>query len=139
MTFSDQLFNHIEALQKESGRGFGPILDAGTGTHSLRWIKSLVDKQTASEWCAITADEQMRKKTQTEVDTWGLEGGKVVIGNWAEGYNSITGGFRTNELTTLPLAPPSSTVIKNNFPPLPPSKKYDTILADYLGERGAQG
>ena len=128
----DKLFSYVEELQAETGRPFGSILDSGTGSHSLRSIRSLVGRGKTSEWCAITADEQMRKKTQTEVDTWDLKGGRIVVGNWAEGYNSKTNSFNDSNLTTLPIAPQPSTVIVNATPPVPPSKKFDTILADYL-------
>jgi len=70
----DKLFSYIEELQKESSQQtFGSLLDAGTGSHSLAWIRGLMGRKMITEWCAITADEQMRKKTQTEVDTWELE------------------------------------------------------------------
>jgi len=126
----DRLFQYIETVQ--SPRPFGSLLDAGTGSHSLRWIRSLKARKLVTSWCAITADEQMRKKTQTEVDTSELEGGKVVIGNWAEGYNSATGAFKSTEATTLPLPPPSSTVIVNNKAPVPVGAQFDVIVADYL-------
>ena len=38
----DALFGSIERSQQESGKPFGEFLDSGTGSHSLRWIASLV-------------------------------------------------------------------------------------------------
>jgi hypothetical protein len=86
-TTTDSLFEHCEELQGD--KPWGTILDSGTGSHSLRWLNSLAnnDEVECDGWVAITADEDMRRRTQEEVDSWGAGAGKVIIGNWAGGYD----------------------------------------------------
>ena len=122
----DALFGCIERSQRGSGRPFGTFLDSGTGTHSLRWIASLVknegidpsDPMYVSSFCAVTADENMRRNVQSTVETLAIEDkGEVVIGNWAEGYNgkdSLGDGE----------------IIEGRY--LCKGDMFDTILCDYL-------
>ena len=121
----DALFGSIERSQQESGKPFGEFLDSGTGSHSLRWIASLVgndadDGLSISRFCAVTADETMRRNVQNETEKLGIEDkGEVVIGNWAEGFDLEEDGKR-------------STIIKGAGRHLCRDEKYDTILCDYL-------
>ena len=121
----DALFGSIEKSQQESGKPFGEFLDSGTGSHSLRWIASLVGKDSAddlsiSRYCAVTADETMRRNVQNEAEALGIEDkGEVVIGNWAEGFDLEEDDKR-------------STIIKGEGRHLCKNEKYDTILCDYL-------
>lgn len=121
----DALFGSIEKSQQESGKSFGEFLDSGTGSHSLRWIASLVGKDSAddlfiSRYCAVTADETMRRNVQNEAEALGIEDkGEVVIGNWAEGFDLEEDDKR-------------STIIKGEGRHLCKNEKYDTILCDYL-------
>jgi hypothetical protein len=45
----DVLFGHIETMEMQSSRhgDFGSFLDAGTGTHSLRWIASIIARNNS--------------------------------------------------------------------------------------------
>lgn len=96
----DVLFGCIENQQADTP--FGDILDAGTGTHSLRWIATLGETKGMTSYTAITADATMQRNVQKEAEHLGvLEGNHVVIGNW----------FGELDL---------------------PQAQYDTILADYL-------
>ena len=104
----------------------GDVLDAGTGSHSLRWMASVLHRDRLLEslgddcgattttttttaprvsmrsYTAVTADDAMRKRVYEEARELGVEGmGDVVIGNWND--DSLLTG-----------------------------RKYDTILADYL-------
>lgn len=121
----DALFGSIERSQQESGKPFGEFLDSGTGSHSLRWVASLVgndadDGLSISRFCAVTADETMRRNVQNETEKLGIEDkGEVVIGNWAEGFDLEEDGKR-------------STIIKGAGRHLCRDEKYDTILCDYL-------
>lgn len=113
---NDSLFGCVERNQVNSGRSFGYFLDAGTGSHSLRWIASLLhghkdegDKLHVSRFAAVTADENMRRKVLNEAEALGIEDmGEILIGNWA----SEGGGEPGTELCH--------------------GQMYDTILADYL-------
>ena len=99
----DVLFGSIEHQQQ--GRPFGDVLDAGTGLHSLRWIATL-PLQGMESFCAITADEMMRRNVQQEAEALGVAHmGTVLVGNWFD-----------NEDNPLSLQ----------------GRKFDTILADYL-------
>ena len=113
---NDVLFNCIERNQKkysvDDEIGFGRILDAGTGSHSLRWIASLIhnsnnsasDKSLhISHFTAITADQNMKDAVLKEAKSLNIENkGDVIIGNWKD-----------------------ETLLQDE-------EKFDTILADYL-------
>jgi len=108
----DKLFGCIERNQVSTGKSFGRFLDAGTGTHSLRWMASLIGENRKSElsiddYTAITADEGMKKNVLKEAESLGIEeNGSIIIGNWQ------ADGPEEEELCH--------------------GEMYDTILADYL-------
>ena len=109
----DKLFGCIERNQAATGKSFGKFLDAGTGTHSLRWMASLIGENRQSdslqidEYTAITADEGMRRNVLKEATTLGIEKeGNIIIGNWQ------SEGPEEEELCH--------------------GEMFDTILADYL-------
>jgi len=115
----DQLFGCIEQTQLEQSQPFGRFLDAGTGTHSLKWMASLIIGDRIEDenehilkiehYTAITADEQMRANVLKEAGLLGIEDkGDVIIGNW------------------------QSKRAENGEDELCHGEKYDTILADYL-------
>ena len=113
----DKLFGCIERNQEVSGKPFGTFLDAGTGTHSLRWMASLIGDNCKSSdqriridgYTAITADEGMRKNVLKEATDLKIEdAGRIIIGNWQD----EGGRPEENELCH--------------------GEMFDTILADYL-------
>mmetsp|Transcript_29228 Transcript_29228/g.86554 ORF Transcript_29228/g.86554 Transcript_29228/m.86554 type:complete len:317 (-) Transcript_29228:214-1164(-) len=123
----DALFGCVERNHLISGRTtFGEFLDAGTGSHSLRWIASLLHNErtgaegegedkplSVSRFAAVTADENMRKKVLAEAEELGIEDmGEILIGNWAA---EVEGDGEVGEKTELCHG-----------------QQYDTILADYL-------
>ena len=73
----DILFSTIERWSNASSRKWGRFLDAGTGSHSLKWIQNL----NTDSWTAITADEKMKQQilesgvTIRPVDS-------ILVGNW---------------------------------------------------------
>jgi hypothetical protein len=109
----DELFGCIERSHESTGKSFGRFLDAGTGTHSLRWMASLIGDNRKSldlsidDYTAITADEGMKRNVLKEATSLGIEDtGRIIIGNWqAEGAEE-------DELCH--------------------GETFDTILADYL-------
>lgn len=108
----DKLFGYIEDNQAESGKSFGRFLDAGTGSHSLRWIASLIENRKSDpvlsidDYTAITADETMRRNVLEESESLGIQDeGSILIGNWQDEGNGM-------ELCN--------------------GETFDTILADYL-------
>lgn len=117
----DQLFGCIERTQLEESKPFGKFLDAGTGTHSLKWMASLIIGGRIEEkhetllriqhYTAITADAQMRDNVLKEAKSLGIEqNGDIVIGNWQSKGNPD--GDDAGELCH--------------------GEMFDTILADYL-------
>jgi len=74
----DILFSTVEKWHQESGKGWGRLLDAGTGTHSLNWI----EKQDTESWTAITADENMRKSVMERDGSHMRPNDRVLVGNW---------------------------------------------------------
>ena len=75
---TDALFKHIELLQGK--KPWGRLLDAGTGSASLRWITSL---DTLS-WTAITADPQRARRVESEFSASRREADRVIPGNWSD-------------------------------------------------------
>lgn len=98
---NDSLFGAIE--RQQGATGFGAVLDAGTGLHSLRWMATLPALGMTS-FTAITADAAMQRNVQKEADELGIAGiGDILIGNWFDPHK-----------------------------PLELDQQYDVILADYL-------
>jgi len=133
----DSLFTYIEDTQTALGVPFGRLLDAGTGSHSLRWIAGLIhhvrkvgtEQETSEEnemvtnplsinsYTAITADENMRRTVFEESLELKIEDkGDILIGNWAS--------------TSHAPAYTKDSASKSHY--LLDGQKYDTIIADYL-------
>ena len=87
---SDILFSTVEKFHAKvlesageigssSNRGFGRVLDAGTGVNSLRWINTL----NTTSWVAITADNAMRSSILADHTVRIREGvDSLLVGNW---------------------------------------------------------
>lgn len=138
----DALFGYIERCQVEafyaSGDGdgvpcFGDFLDAGTGSHSLRWMASVLHRErlladgaavgegggerapmvSMRSFTAVTADEAMRRRVLDEATGLGVaDKGDIIIGNWMQQGDDDEEGDNTEALLG--------------------GRKFDTILADYL-------
>ncbi|KAL3808745.1 hypothetical protein ACHAXA_010938 [Cyclostephanos tholiformis] len=107
---------------------FGDVLDAGTGSHSLRWMASVLHRDGLMEsiratggdapssdyaaavvprvsmrsYTAITADENMRRRVYDEARELDIsDRGEIIMGNWTD-----------------------ETLLRGRY--------YDTILVDYL-------
>ncbi|KAL7531846.1 hypothetical protein ACHAXR_007660 [Thalassiosira sp. AJA248-18] len=138
----DALFGYIEKCQVDAAPDgdtvpcFGNFLDAGTGSHSLRWIASIIHRErllastnngassapnlSMKSFTAITADENMRKRVFDQAKELGVEDrGDVIIGNWKE-------GVKVDDNGGLEFDSDSSTKA------LLEGQTFDTILADYL-------
>jgi len=140
---SDALFGYIERSQIEHGKPFDRILDAGTGTHSLRWIADLIHSSSSSSssessplfvrhYTAVTADESMRQEVVEEARKLNIsDKGDVVIGNWCFPQTpsaSTQSSAATVATTTLETLKNEEIMLGN----LLHDQVYDTILADYL-------
>eukprot|EP00985_Skeletonema_marinoi_P000485 scaffold187_cov140-Skeletonema_marinoi.AAC.10 len=136
----DALFGYIEECQVDdpNNKGsFGRFLDAGTGSHSLRWMASILHREhllantsngalsspniSMDSFTAITADENMRRRVFNEAKELGIaDKGDAIIGNWKEGV----GKDGTVEFGASDTSDGSKLLLEG--------QQFDTILADYL-------
>ncbi|WP_202407984.1 hypothetical protein [Novosphingobium silvae] len=72
------LFAHIEALHGD--RSWGSVLDAGTGSGSIRWIQSL----STERWTAVTGAEGHALQVQALAEARRRPADRIVLGNWAD-------------------------------------------------------
>lgn len=74
----DALFDSIERWQGD--RPWGRVLDAGTGAHSLRWIRGL----PTTGWTAVTGDPARERKLRDDAGASMRGTDAVVTGNWSD-------------------------------------------------------
>lgn len=72
------LFAHIGELQ--GNLPWGSFLDAGTGTHSIRWVSSLA----TDRWTAVTGAEGHAIQVRDTVERSRRPQDRIVLGNWAD-------------------------------------------------------
>jgi hypothetical protein len=72
------LFRHIETLQGR--RPWGSMLDAGTGSGSIRWIQSLATER----WTAVTGAEGHARQVADQAAAQRRPGDRILLGNWAD-------------------------------------------------------
>lgn len=72
------IFRCIAEWQAE--RAWGRLLDAGTGTHSLRWVASL----PTTAWTAVTGAPGMARQVEQAVSAHQRPQDRVVVGDWAD-------------------------------------------------------
>lgn len=73
---ADTLFDHIAKLHGD--RPWTSVLDAGTGRHSLSWVRTLPTER----WTAITADPDMKRAV--EADGALRANDRIVLGDWTD-------------------------------------------------------
>jgi hypothetical protein len=71
------LFRYIEELQGE--RPWGSFLDAGTGTHSIRWVSSLPTQR----WVAVTGSSADAKQVSAAAGPARRAQDRIIVANWA--------------------------------------------------------
>lgn len=72
------LFAYIEGLQGE--RPFGSVLDAGTGTHSMRWLSGI----ETSRWTAVTGASAHAAQVRKAVGARMRPQDRLLVGNWTD-------------------------------------------------------
>jgi hypothetical protein len=75
---TSELLKHIEILQ--AGTPWGSFLDAGTGTHSIKWVSSLKTER----WTAVTGAEGHAVQVRDVVEKARRPQDRIVLGNWAD-------------------------------------------------------
>ncbi len=106
---------------------FGRLLDAGTGSESMRWLASLFDKSMIESFTAITADEIMHNRVTAQANELGISNkGQIIIGNWIDGVNKNTGMLNFNSRRKKKK---DSTILLHQGEE---AELFDTILVDYL-------
>ncbi len=74
----DLLFDTLTRLH--GARPWGAVLDAGTGSHSLRWIAGL----ETTRWTAVTGDVARERAMKHELRDRIRPQDRVVTGNWTD-------------------------------------------------------
>lgn len=72
------LFAHIAALQGDAT--WGRFLDAGTGTHSIGWVGSLVTER----WTAVSGAEAHAAQVADAIAAKRRPADRIIVGNWAD-------------------------------------------------------
>lgn len=138
---NDPALGMIEEEQKKLGKPYGDFLDAGTGSYSLRWVAGLLyrhndpinDPLYMNSYVAVTACEEMRQNTFREAQEMGIDQyGKVIIGNWAAGYDTQTYSLNNNDNEQSGKQKDQFGHGNQQCLPLEENQMFDTILADYL-------
>lgn len=76
---ADALFSTIERFHGD--RPFGAVLDAGTGWHSLQWIRTLPTER----WTAITGAPARERTLKERLGPAGMRASdRIVTGNWTD-------------------------------------------------------
>lgn len=75
---ASNLFKEIEILH--DGRAWGSLLDAGTGTHSIGWIRSL----DTDRWTAVSGAEAHAQQVREAVAAHQRPADRILVGNWAD-------------------------------------------------------
>lgn len=75
---ADALFDTITRMQGE--QPWGALLDAGTGAHSLSWVRSL----ETTRWTAVTGAPAREAALRAEVGEAARPGDRLVTGNWTD-------------------------------------------------------
>jgi len=72
------LFRHIEALQGELP--WGAVLDAGTGTNSIRWVTSIATER----WVAVSGAVGHAAQVRDVAEPVRRAQDRIIVGNWAD-------------------------------------------------------
>lgn len=72
------LFAYLEELQGD--RVWGSVLDAGTGSSSIRWVQSLQTER----WTAVTGAEGHAMQVRDIAEARRRPEDRIVLGNWAD-------------------------------------------------------
>lgn len=75
---SDALFDQIAAWQGREA--WGHVLDAGTGSHSLRWLV----QQPTRRWTAVTGGESRERALREELGHRMRPADRILTGDWAD-------------------------------------------------------
>jgi hypothetical protein len=75
---ADALFDTIARMQGE--RPWGAVLDAGTGSHSLTWVRGL----DTDRWVAVTGAPSRERALREAVGDAARPHDRVVTGNWTD-------------------------------------------------------
>lgn len=78
---ADRIFAAVEAFEAAQPVPWGPVLDAGTGVHSLRWLLGT----PAESVTAITASTSLADEVRAQLDAVALAAkARLVLGNWSD-------------------------------------------------------
>ncbi|MFN4090403.1 MAG: class I SAM-dependent methyltransferase [Alphaproteobacteria bacterium] len=125
-------FRYIETLQGD--RPWGAVLDAGTGTSSLRWIASLPTER----WTAVTGAEAHAVQVRDAVAAVRRPQDRIVLANWTdpallqgERYDTVIADYLLGAVEGF--APYFQTELFARLRPLVGGRLYIVGLDPYVG------
>lgn len=128
------LFAYIESLQGDAP--YGRMLDAGTGTHSMRWIASL---QTES-WTAVTGAPGHARQVRDLIGDGARPQDRLLVGNWTdpallagESFDTVLADYLLGAVEGF--APYFQTELFARLRPLAAGRLYVTGVEPYVAAR----
>ena len=126
--------SYIEELQGETP--FGRVLDAGTGTRSLRWLMTL----NTSSITAVTGAPAMAAEVQGRLGDWQRPQDRLLVGNWAdpdllagEQFDTVVADHLLGAIEGF--APYFQTALFGRLRPLTVKRLYVTGMEPYVIQR----
>lgn len=128
------LFTYIESLQ--GGRPFGSVLDAGTGTHSIRWLSGV----ETVRWTAVTEAPAHAAQVQETVGKAMRPQDRLLVGNWTdpellagEAFDTVLADYLLGAIEGF--APYFQTELFERLRPLTRQRLYVTGVEPYVVSR----
>jgi len=128
------LFSCIHALQGETA--YGRVLDAGTGSRSMRWLMTL----STDSWTAVTAAPATAAQVQRLVGQSQRPQDRLVVGNWTdpnllagEQFDTVLADYLLGAVEGF--APYFQTSLLARLRPLTVKRLYLTGVEPYVVER----
>lgn len=128
------IFSYIETLQ--GATSYGRVLDAGTGTRSMRWLMSL----NTDSWTAVTAAPAHAAQVQRLVGARQRPQDRLLIGNWidpdllaGEQFETVLADYLLGAIEGF--APYFQTALFARLRPLTVKRLYITGMEPYVIER----
>lgn len=128
------LFSYIEAVQAQTS--YGRVLDAGTGTRSMRWLMTL----NTDSWTAVTAAPAYAAQVQRLVGERQRPQDRLLVGNWTdpdllagEQFDTVLADYLLGAIEGF--APYFQTALFARLRPLTVKRLYLTGMEPYVIER----
>jgi hypothetical protein len=128
------LFSFIEAAQGEAP--YGRLLDAGTGSRSMRWLMTV----TTDSWTAVTAAPDHAAQVRRLVGERQRREDRLLVGNWTdpnllagEQFDTVLADYLLGAIEGF--APYFQTALFARLRPLTAKRLYVTGMEPYVMQR----